>query len=172
MRSGFSSHSTPLRIGRLSSVLTAYDRVPNQLAHIGGFHAPAVTEANRGELREIILRQAVQLELRAAALEADLLLARGLDLDRIRRELARQFLQFLRRNGDAALSLDVRLYFVADMDVEIGSGEANPALRGFDQDIRQDRQRRLAGDAGSDRRQPFLEFFTRDRESHQLLGVH
>ena len=59
-----------------------------------------------------------------------------------------------------------------DLGVEIGSRKPNAAVGGFDQDVRQDWQCRFAGNAGSDRRQPFLEFFTRDRKSHQLLGVH
>ena len=164
--SGLSSQSTPLRIGRLSSVDTA-----NDVCEISFWRSP-------DRIRQLSLKRTFgnagnssrgkseDLEVRAAAIERDALLAGGGDANRRRRKLARDLAELLRRDRDRARRLDVGRDFGRDGDVEIGARQANALVGRLDQDVREHRQRRLRRNARGDRGKTFLQLFPGDRKPH------
>ena len=96
MRSGLSSHSTPLRIGRLSSVLAAKATWVIELLQVAGGGLPAAVELDCREGGNSS-GQAEQPELGAAALDGDPLLARRGDPDRGAGQLAHDLGEFAGR---------------------------------------------------------------------------
>lgn len=75
-------------------------------------------------------------------------------------------LSFLAGDRDGAWRLDVSADLRGDRDVEVRGGEADAALRGFDQEVGEYRESGLGRDRGGHRLEPFLELFARDRETH------
>ena len=169
--SGLSSHSTPLRIGPTFLGADGERRVRDELLQIAGPDAPALVEAHRGKARELVARQAEDLEVRATAVERHALFAGGRDLHRRRRELAGDLAQLLRGNRDGARRLDVGRDLGAHGDVEVGPRQADALVGGLDQDVREHRQRGLRGNARRDRREAFLKLLPGDREPHHRSCV-
>ena len=77
IRSGRSSQSTPLRMGRLSSVLAAKATCAMSFCRSLDERAPAAVELDRRKGGELLAWQAEQPELGAAALDRHPLLARA-----------------------------------------------------------------------------------------------
>jgi hypothetical protein len=112
--------------------------------------------------------------VRPAAIERDALLASRSHLHRRRWQLARDLAQLLCWHRDRAGGLHVGLDLGADRNIEIGTGEPDPLVRGLHQDIRQDGQCSLGRDARRDSCQPFLELLPGNREPHYrslVLGM-
>jgi hypothetical protein len=148
MSSGFNSHNTPLRMGRLSSVETA-----KAVCVISFWRSPE-------RMRQL------SLNLTLAAIERDALLAGGGDAHGRRRELASDLAQFLRGDRDRAWRFNVGGDFGRDGDVEIGTGQADALVGRLDHDIREHRQGRFRRNARSNCGKTFLQLFPGDRKPH------
>src|SRR6185437_6606 len=142
--------------------------VRDELLQVSGRNPQRLLELHRRETRKLALRQAQQLELRPSALERDALITRRGNLDRRRRQLARDLGKFSRGNRDRAGSLDVSDDLGAYGDVEIGSGDPDSLLGRLHEKVGQDWKGRLGRNGRCDRCQALLEFLTRDGETHSL----
>ncbi len=128
--------------------------------------SPGILELDRRKAGELIAWQAEESEPRASAFDGNSLFSGCADLDRCRGQLASDLGQLFRWNRNRALLLDIRADLGAHSDIQIGTSEPNTLLGSLDQNVRQNRERSLRGNAGSDSGETFLQFFTRDRESH------
>src|SRR6185437_16618981 len=74
--------------------------------------------------------------------------------------------QFFCRNRNGTRSFDISCDFGADGYIQVGHRKPYTAVSCLDQDIRQDREGCLRGNARRDGVEPFLKLLTRDRKSH------
>src|SRR5918997_5278820 len=143
----------------------------DELLEIAGPDPPALIEPHRREARKFVSRKPEDLEVRPPTIERDSLLPSRGDLDRRGWELASDLRQLLRRNRDGAHCLDVCGDLGAHRDVEIRPGQANPLIRGLHENVREDGQGSLGGNARRHGCQPFLELLSGNRKPHHRSCV-
>src|SRR6266481_2272691 len=165
MWSGRSSHSTPFRIGRLSSVEAAKATCPTSLCTTpaAAFHAPSNLTAgkdgnsSRGNPSSLNFERPHSIATRDSPAAVNRTGPEGSS-----RAMSTSFFAGRVTAPSASTSAGT----VRDRDVQVSAGEPQALLRHFDQNVGEHREGRLGRDRRRDTAQSLLQLLSRDRELH------
>ena len=160
-----SSHRTPFRIGRLSSVETANEVCWMRERRSVPRRPPRFAEVYLWQGGELVGRKPVELEAASTALQLDLITS-GRHCHRLVGKLAGDLLQLLPGRGEGPLLLHVRRDLYAHGDVQIRAAHPDAVVSCLEQDVGQDWKCGLRRNARRDGRQAVVEILSGAGEFH------